>query len=286
MGAIYSRAEITIIAAAGEDPTYGLPGISRPFLEYADFFSGNLRKSKWASRAWTFQEGFLSQKALFFTEPNILLKCEKAAQVAETSNVTTTRFIRDFISKYEDEVDKELRGWRLHKNDRKIADMMRVLKEYVKRDLGFETDALNAIVGILNVFTIMNRSLNHLWGLPYAWEESNLTVALFWSNVSRNAHRRPGFPSWSPLGWTGKFIIFEPEQDQFTEGKDAEIRIMGDNNVPEILSGKPGLATFASQCLRVTAYSCRIFQPDLSLRMSGHGVYYRVYGHYVPVAVT
>jgi hypothetical protein len=29
MGQIYSSAQLTIVAAAGADPTYGLPGVSR-----------------------------------------------------------------------------------------------------------------------------------------------------------------------------------------------------------------------------------------------------------------
>jgi hypothetical protein len=67
MGAIYSSAQFTIIAAAGENPSFGLPGISRGRLQFPLFeplLSGCLFSQKmsvehhitetmWASRGWS-----------------------------------------------------------------------------------------------------------------------------------------------------------------------------------------------------------------------------------------
>ena len=69
-------AALTIIAAAGEDPYYGLPGVgsrqrvpqaylSLANTELIEVHSGlsALRASSWASRAWTLQEGYLVSAA-------------------------------------------------------------------------------------------------------------------------------------------------------------------------------------------------------------------------------
>lgn len=90
MGTIYSAAQVTIIACAGVDLTHGLPGVSfeRPQLcavERIGRFTLALRpsrdideilRSSWASRAWTFQEGFLSKRRLFFTNTQLVYACE------------------------------------------------------------------------------------------------------------------------------------------------------------------------------------------------------------------
>jgi hypothetical protein len=64
-------AAMTIVAAAGKDSSYGLPGVSRsrheqaylslPNVELIEIHSGlaSLRESSWASRAWTLQEAYL-----------------------------------------------------------------------------------------------------------------------------------------------------------------------------------------------------------------------------------
>jgi hypothetical protein len=68
MGAIYSSAQLTIIAAAGEGPQHGLPGVSearRTPMPYGEVVGSvalvvtslpaiqEVFESKWASRAWT-----------------------------------------------------------------------------------------------------------------------------------------------------------------------------------------------------------------------------------------
>lgn len=71
---IYQNAKITIIAAAGDNPDYGLPGItvnknfdfSHAFVDGQIFFAFRagrdptrlIAASKWASRGWTYQEAF------------------------------------------------------------------------------------------------------------------------------------------------------------------------------------------------------------------------------------
>ncbi|KAA8627766.1 HET domain containing protein [Pyrenophora tritici-repentis] len=94
MSDIYGAAQLTIIAAAGEDPSYGLPGVGiRPTPQIYHFENINqiylvtqpeigpsapsieASTSRWHSRAWTFQECFSSRRRLFFTDTAVFFIC-------------------------------------------------------------------------------------------------------------------------------------------------------------------------------------------------------------------
>jgi len=76
MDLIYQNAELTIVAAAGDDPSYGLPGVcEQKRKSYNLTTCANIGKhflistyaypvhsvlgTKWITRAWTYQEGLL-----------------------------------------------------------------------------------------------------------------------------------------------------------------------------------------------------------------------------------
>ncbi|PWY76100.1 HET-domain-containing protein [Aspergillus sclerotioniger CBS 115572] len=83
-GCIYSNAVCTLVALAGEDSNYGLPGVTQPRL-WSIVQQGNvaitipqlypyqsIERSQWNTRGWTFQEGQLSQRLLYFAEYEVL----------------------------------------------------------------------------------------------------------------------------------------------------------------------------------------------------------------------
>jgi len=88
MDLIYNLAQLTIIAAAGVDSEYGLPGVRarkvnqpQAKLGYCRLVSvmedpANLiKESRWFSRGWTYQEGVLSRRRLVFTEEQAYFEC-------------------------------------------------------------------------------------------------------------------------------------------------------------------------------------------------------------------
>ncbi|KAI6775971.1 hypothetical protein HG530_002729 [Fusarium avenaceum] len=89
MDAIYCGADVTIVAAAGVDDTFGLPGVGNTLrlpqstVRTKDvsllYSSGHpkqaIQNSTWSKRAWTFQEGLLSSRLLFFTENEVYFEC-------------------------------------------------------------------------------------------------------------------------------------------------------------------------------------------------------------------
>ncbi|KAH9207973.1 heterokaryon incompatibility, partial [Leptodontidium sp. 2 PMI_412] len=88
MGSIYRNSELTLIAAAGDDPSYGLPGVGKRhrtplasaqighhFLRQARDISHVVWESRWHSRGWTYQEGILATRRLVFTDEQVYFEC-------------------------------------------------------------------------------------------------------------------------------------------------------------------------------------------------------------------
>ena len=94
MGAIYTSARLTLIAAAGLDPSHGLPGVSEArSSSYRDADVGNVcvayvpptvhravTMSRWSTRGWTLQEGYLSRRRLYFTESAVMFICNQGQE--------------------------------------------------------------------------------------------------------------------------------------------------------------------------------------------------------------
>ena len=94
------------------------------------------------------------------------------------------------------------------------------ITEYTRRDLSFQSDALNAMQGIFRAFAALPSPTRHFWGIPMdIWpadkpgyprgsagklcSEESFARSLYWF-LKEPSHRREGFPTWSWAGWKGK----------------------------------------------------------------------------------
>lgn len=88
MGIIYHGAELTIIAIAGEDDGYGLPGVgiertgqftteigSFTIMRFPPSLHSRTKGSKWGTRGWTFQEELISRRRLYFAHEQVFFLC-------------------------------------------------------------------------------------------------------------------------------------------------------------------------------------------------------------------
>jgi hypothetical protein len=100
MHTIYNLATVTIVAAAGSDTTSGLPGVSgatlhqpiisidgRLWVTSSKDCRGLVKTSKWATRAWTYQEGVFSRRRLTFTNEQVLFQCNASSYLYESPQV-------------------------------------------------------------------------------------------------------------------------------------------------------------------------------------------------------
>ncbi|KUJ09378.1 HET-domain-containing protein, partial [Mollisia scopiformis] len=164
MDVIYANATITIIAAAGSDPDYGLPGVNgrmrklRPNLKmrklniYASLPQVyiSVKKSKWATRGWTYQEGLLSKRRLIFTDEQVHFDCNSICCAEESSLLLDRMFTSSSGNSMAHTEKGALPLKMLEPFDTSLIS--RLIAESSKRELGYPEDTLNAMQGIFRVF--------------------------------------------------------------------------------------------------------------------------------------
>ncbi|KAJ4989017.1 tol protein [Stagonosporopsis vannaccii] len=225
MGTIYHNSVLTIVACAGGDPGYGLPGVVKPRQQYPTLFidgAGYLQKtpsvtdihaSAWAARGWTYQESLLSSARLYFTdqqlyfETNKSLECEWGSLAG--SNTTTGE------------------NWIFSQNAwlARPENIYRSIADFSSRSLTLVSDTLNAVLGVLAAFD-HKFQVGHLCGIPFMKNRpistvegpvvSSLTLQfslLF--KTEEGSCRIKDFPSWSWAGWTGyKYWAYDLERTE------------------------------------------------------------------------
>jgi hypothetical protein len=178
MDAIYANSEVTIIAAAGEDPSYGLPGIgyrSRFCQPYVNIGTSRLvstlpppkdivRSSKWAKRGWTYQEGLLSRRRLLFTDYQVIFEC-LVMQCQETIDAPTHLLHSTRHTIFLNSVD-DIRVFPSRGLGKSVRATFDIIRDYVKRSLTHSSDTFNAILGIFQVLNELEKPIRNIWGLP------------------------------------------------------------------------------------------------------------------------
>ncbi|KAF2190194.1 HET-domain-containing protein, partial [Zopfia rhizophila CBS 207.26] len=177
MDIVYRAAHATIIAVAGEDPTFGLPGVSsrarnaQPHARIGMKLLAStlpnphvsIIRSKWASRAWTYQECLLSRRRVFFTSEQVYFECQSMhcceAVSAPLDAIHTPSKERLRIS-----ITDGL--YPLHGLGKSPQDIWTRITEYTRRSITYESDTLNGMLGLLRAFSERETPVYHLWGVP------------------------------------------------------------------------------------------------------------------------
>lgn len=222
MDHIYANASITIIAAADGDTERGLCGVSMPRRSQRRVDIGDVsllelpnghedvRSSAWASRAWTYQEGYLSTRRLVFTASQVVFLCNGMYAAESLQQLLGTTCCIDETARFRN-IIPDFPNW---KRQFSRPDILQQTEEYSKRDLARPSDSLNAFLGILNYYgnnsaRLKSPVLQLPWGLIAIKDSGNdaFNLSFFWSHDAP-ATRRADFPSWSWPGWGGtiKFL--------------------------------------------------------------------------------
>lgn len=231
MDQIYANSQITLIAAAGESADYGLPGIndrirSEPksysvqgisLIQLPRHVAAEVLKSKWFTRAWTYEECYLSKRRLIFTDQQAAFVCNEI-YCAEAENkpweLLTKQSLWPFLTLIPNAEDPKSNSGGTEFVQQPLAECS--VRE-MHQDDEEKSDALNACLGILNSFEEYNVPTYHICGVPMQFSKSNSTVQdqkiadtlvieLGWWH-QYPAKRRSYFPSWSWVAWKGAAYI-------------------------------------------------------------------------------
>ena len=259
MDLVYKNSDLTIIAAAGEDPFYGLPGVSnraratqhvgqvtnRLLLSTIHEPAIAIYNSLWNTRGWTYQEGLLSQRRLVFTDQQIYFECH-GMYCIEGLNLPL-----DGLHDESRQVFKQ--SYRCGKgigifprgvgtDEWSIFDR---IEEYTKRALANDADILNGFKGVMRAFRIRPMKVETIYGIPFFVSmlktqdalppgltssrhfdlftlNQSFAMSLSWQPRCPTT-RRVGFPSWSWSGWHGP--IYWTEKGLSKPFAELEIRL-------------------------------------------------------------
>lgn len=231
MDLIYKNSEFTIIAAAGQDPSYGLPGVGRRhrggqgcinigthvLVSALEDPKSLINSSTWITRAWTYQEALLSRRRLVFTDQQVYYECY-GMYCCEVLNFP----LQDLHTKNSQCFQKRYcNGQNIGMFPRGVGtapwEVVHRIEEYSDRSLTNPSDILKGMLGIFRAFETKVNSAHHCWGVPMLSQPVGIENGLVFSQMSpagglllgmcwdlkNPSTRRPGFPSWSWTGWFG-----------------------------------------------------------------------------------
>ena len=240
MSAIYSGAWATIISLSGQSARSGLPRVGtlqgvipqlsceiwgRRLLSAMPTLSQQISWSPWVSRAWTFQEGLLSPRRLFFTNHQVYFECNSVqcceslddsnspfhlpsdeqrraalddvvqdpdkSSIAGPEGIVGRGVLRDPFRPISSAVEAQV-------DDDDFARYLRLVHSYTTKKMSHDADSLNAFSAMLTRLAETYYKGGFVQGLPL----DDLPRALLWFHPSP-PHRRVDFPAWSWAGWGG-----------------------------------------------------------------------------------
>ena len=249
MDRIYANAQCTLIAAVGDGPDQGLSGVrntersQKPVLELGQWtlistvpdLPAAVRRSKWRSRGWTYQEFLLSKRRLVFGEYQAYFMCNMM-QCAESLVLPPGQIHVDNDKTDRAGISNGSMGYAFPgKNPHTI---MEYVCQFSDRTLSYPEDTLHAFDAIFEAFRRGPRPVYNLAGVPIAHPDilrddhgdpsselahldlnqeeksdgvyvpsgrnakEGFLLGLTWSRL-KPAKRVEFFPSWSWAGWEG-----------------------------------------------------------------------------------
>jgi hypothetical protein len=181
---------------SGRNASCGLPGLGNPGKRaqqiYAEFgenlvveklprLDEIVEQSPWARRAWTYQEGLLSRRRIFFTEHQLYFVCnemdcceslEDGWRLAPSMpykgyRTKLSHFLKDPL------IDLDVENQTCLE---KITLLEDLIHEYAQRELSRDEDSLNAVSALLQYMQRVTFQDGFLCGLPLA----NFRNSILW----------------------------------------------------------------------------------------------------------
>ncbi|KAH7383748.1 heterokaryon incompatibility protein-domain-containing protein [Pyrenochaeta sp. MPI-SDFR-AT-0127] len=230
MDRIYQGAYATIVALGSPNANAGLCRVGKEktqarqtpvfhqgavqYLSFLPTLREELDRSTWMQRGWTYQEGLLSNRCIFFGHNQVYFACNEMG-ISEDTDGENMR-------------SRNLKGPKseeFHQNQALVnplksyvvetrspsAVFNSMIREYTNRKLTNEEDTLDAVSGVLRLLKESILPKGFLFGLPLNLFRS----ALLWTHSSSSPLRRcevDCFPSWSWASWHLESPICIPDE--------------------------------------------------------------------------
>ncbi|KAL1848495.1 hypothetical protein Daus18300_013596 [Diaporthe australafricana] len=210
MHEIYRHADLTIVAADGDDCSNGLPGVTavrdRAYKHRRYELPGlclmkvpastkhGTEMSSWRTRGWTFQEEICSRRTLVLLPEVMFFSCASAVwreDIQLESGVTHPRSEEGLMSL------TSLLHQKTPGDSKDLLLLFRdLVKQYMQRTLSRIDDMENAFAGVAGILEPLVGPAYH--GIPERMFVEVIQGCWFWDT---SLQRRAGFPSWSWTGW-------------------------------------------------------------------------------------
>jgi hypothetical protein len=256
MDQIYGCAAVTLVHSTGKDARSGIPGVtitsrspqkSVTIGGKSMFFVSSVQKelanSTWQTRGWTFQEGLLSSRRLVLAESQLYYQCLKMhcyESIRRTFNSDSKG----------DELGEVLRGFNLERihasptifeNDSWFDSY---LEKFLERQLSYDSDCLNAFMGILRRFWHQKSPIYHFWGMHFICADaSDFAKRLFLLPKRASTAvltKREDFPSWTWAAWNGpvswKRLQWQDWNPTLDSDTDVTVRVEDESGQLQTLS--------------------------------------------------
>lgn len=196
MGAVYRGATLTIIAASGDSPHSGLPGVngtprcqqyshavgtSGPRIIGLELPEQEIQESVWNTRGWTFQELVLSKRRLVFTRSQMYFQCNNMHRLENLPSRHPASPSHDPSLDAGTSHDNLIAFLNLDVRPT-IQTLYRLIEEYYNRRLSFHEDIIKAVTGIINAFELGKGTdrirATQVFGLPIFYSQTSPTFCL------------------------------------------------------------------------------------------------------------
>ncbi|KAG8414654.1 hypothetical protein J3459_014200 [Metarhizium acridum] len=221
IGEIFSQSLLTLVVAAEDTSLSGIPGLSTPREEQLSLKAKTglyatslvrpdleVASSKWASRAWAFQEGLLARRRLIFTPSQMYFQC-RTLHCHESLSLPLRLAPSVSLGRVFPAGDG---------CPRQSGQFKDLIKTYMCRDLANNEERLDAFRALLREYARMGGlAVKHFLGLPLfhpddfvtsgvVSETDRLAASLGWicdwtGSVEPSCYRAASFPSWTWLAW-------------------------------------------------------------------------------------
>ncbi|KAK2609510.1 hypothetical protein N8I77_003007 [Diaporthe amygdali] len=220
MDRIYQCAEVAIMAPAGEDCHYGLPGVSKRARRVLDPLilddtltfgicpaaGAHWQNGAWHERGWTFQKTHLPRRRLVFSDTLVHFECahhrpwqrengggfetvQHNAKVARKLKGSYNAMLLDPFRALDTVTAYAHRG----NFEACIVEYYSFVLYYTTRKLSYASDSLNAFLGLANAMQEFRHPIYNVAGVPFMvgnepidrdyWAESSFSSGLAWFSI-------------------------------------------------------------------------------------------------------